>query len=96
MNTYVTLANWTDQGMRTIADSPKRLDLVKKMLTDMGGTMKSFLMTAGQYDMIMIFEAPDDAVATRFTLKIRHNGNVRGETLRAFPENAYREIIASL
>jgi uncharacterized protein with GYD domain len=95
MNTYVLLANWTDQGMRTIGDSPKRLDAVKKMLTDMGGAVKSFLMTVGQYDIIMIYEAPDDAVATRFTLKVRHHGNIRGETLKAFPENAYREILSS-
>ena len=62
----------------------------------MGGQVQSFFMTMGEYDMVIIYEAPDDAVAARFTLKIGQSGSVRGQTLKAFPEPAYREIVASL
>jgi uncharacterized protein with GYD domain len=96
MATYVALANWTDQGVRTIGDAPKRLDAVKKMLADMGGTAKAFYMTLGRYDMVLIYEAPDDAVAAHFTLRLSQSGNVRSETLKAFPEQAFREILATL
>jgi hypothetical protein len=41
-------------------------------------------------------EASDDAVAARFALQLGMMGNVRTRTLKAFPEAAYREIIASL
>lgn len=93
---YVMLANWTDQGARQLKESPKRLDSAKKALTEMGGEFRSIYMTMGEYDMVMIYEAPDDAVAARFTLLLAQLGSVRTRTLKAFPEAAYREIINSL
>ena len=96
MPTYVMLANWTDQGARQIRDSPKRLDLAKKSLTEMGGEFRSIFMTMGEYDLILVYDAPDDAVAARFTLLLAQMGTVRTRTLKAFPEAAYREIIHSL
>jgi len=93
---YVMLANWTDQGARQVKDSPKRLDAAKKALVEMGGEFKSIYMTMGDYDLVVIYEAPDDAVAARFTLLLAQMGSVRTRTLKAFPEAAYREIINSL
>jgi uncharacterized protein with GYD domain len=94
--TYVMLANWTDQGARQVKESPKRVDTARKALTEMGGEFKSLYMTMGDYDLIVIYEAPDDAVAARFTLLLGQMGAVRTTTLKAFPEAAYREIIHSL
>jgi uncharacterized protein with GYD domain len=94
--TYVMLANWTDQGARQVKESPKRVDTARKALTEMGGEFKSLYMTMGDYDLILIYEAPDDAVAARFTLLLGQMGSVRTRTLKAFPEAAYREIIHSL
>jgi uncharacterized protein with GYD domain len=96
MATYVALATWTDQGVRSIGDAPKRLDAAKKLLAQLGGSAKAFYMTIGRYDMVLIYEAPDDAVAAHFTLKLSQGGNVRTETLKAFPEQSFREIVASL
>ncbi len=96
MSTYIMLANWTDQGARNVKDSPRRLDAAKKALEDVGGEFKSYFMTMGDFDMIGVYEAPDDAVAARFTLQVGQLGNIRTRTLKAFPESAYREIIASL
>ena len=96
MTTYVILIKWTDQGMRQVRDSPKRLDFAKKALREMGGEFRSFFMTMGEYDLIAVYEAPDDAVSARFNLLLGMQGNVRTTTLTAFPEAAYREIINSL
>ena len=96
MTTYIMLVNYTDAGMRHIKDSPKRLDTAKSLLREMGGELKSFFMTMGEYDIVAIYEAPDDAVAARFSLLLGTAGNVRTKTLKAFPETAYREIIARL
>jgi uncharacterized protein with GYD domain len=90
------LANWTDQGARGVKDSPRRLDAAKKALKDMGGEFRSFFLTMGDYDIVAVYEAPDDAVAARFNLQIGLLGNIRTRTMKAFPEAAYREIIASL
>lgn len=96
MTTYVVLTKFTEQGMRQVRESPKRLDVAKKALRDMGGEYKSFYMTMGEYDLVAVYEAPDDAVAARFTLILGMQGYVRSTTLKAFPEAAYREIISSL
>ena len=96
MTTYVALANWTDQGVRTVSDSPRRLDAARKTLEEMGGRFVSLLMTMGEHDLVLVYEAPDDAVAARFTLLLGRQGSVRTKTLKAFPEPAYRAIIASL
>lgn len=96
MTTYILLTNWTDQGARNIKDSPTRLDTARKLLRDMGGDFKAFFMTMGKYDMVIVCEAPDDAVLARFCLQLAMLGNVRTQTLKAFPEAAYREIIRSV
>ena len=96
MTTYVMLANWTDQGILKAKDSPRRLDAAKKLLKDMSGEFKHFFLTMGEYDLVAIYEAPDDAVAARFNLQLGMLGNIRTRTLKAFPEAAYREIINSL
>ena len=96
MTTYIMLANWTEQGARNVKDSPRRLDMAKRALQEMDGEFRSFFMTMGDYDMVAVYGAPDDAVAARFTLQCGMLGNVRTRTLKAVPESAYREIFASL
>ncbi len=96
MPTYVMLANWTDEGMRAIKDSPKRTDAARKMLEEMGGQLRSLYMTMGAYDLVAVYDAPDDAVAARFMLMLGKMGNVRTTSLKAFPEEAYRQIINTL
>jgi uncharacterized protein with GYD domain len=92
----VMLINWTEQGMKNVRESPARLDAARKLLADMGGSFKEFYLTMGEYDMVVIGEASDDAVMARFALSLGMKGNVRTRTLKAFPEAAYREIINSL
>lgn len=96
MTTYIMLLNWTDAGVKSVHDSPSRLDTAKEQLAEMGGEMKAFYLTMGEYDMVAVCEAPDDAVAARFAMQLGMGGNVRPRTLKAFPEGAYREIIATL
>ena len=96
MPTYVMLANWTDQGVRTINENPGRVDAARKTLEDMGGRFLSVYMTMGVHDMIITYDAPDDAVAARFTLMINKLGNARTSSLKAFPEEAYRQIVNTL
>jgi uncharacterized protein with GYD domain len=90
------LANWTDQGAQKVKDSPRRVDAAKRALAEMGGEFRSLFMTMGDYDLVVVYEAPDDAVAARFTLLLGALGTVRTKTLKAFPEAAFRQIIASL
>ena len=96
MATYFILINWTDQGIRNIKDSPKRVDAAKKAVKDIGGDVKAFYMLQGSYDAVLILEAPNDEALAKFLLKIGSLGNVRTTTLRAHPEAEYRKIISEL
>ena len=96
MPTYISLVNYTDQGIRNVKDSPKRLDAAKKMLKTMGGEIKDFYLTMGGYDIAIVAEAPSDDVITKFSLASGSLGNVRTTTLKAFPEAEYRKIIGAL
>jgi uncharacterized protein with GYD domain len=96
MVTYVMLLNWTDQGIRNVKDSPKRLDAVKKLAKDLGGEVKSFYMTLGAYDVVLIVDMPNNDKLASFGLKLGSLGNMRSTTLKAFPEDEYRRIFAGL
>jgi uncharacterized protein with GYD domain len=96
MPTYIILINYTDQGIRNIKDSPKRYDAAKKLLKGMGGEFKQFYLTMGAYDLAAVVEAPSDEAIAKFALAVGSLGNVRTTTLKAFPEDEYRKIIAAL
>ena len=96
MPTYINLINYTEQGIRNIKDSPKRLDAAKKLLKDLGGEFKQFYLTMGSHDIVVVAEAPSDDVMAKFVLALSSAGNVRTTTLKAFPEPEYRKIIQGL
>ncbi len=96
MPAYITLARWTQQGAEKIKESPARLDAFKQLIKAGGGEVKAFYMVTGQYDMVIISEAPNDEVLAKTTLALASKGSVRTETLRAFAEDEYRKIIAAL
>ena len=96
MAKYITLLNWTDQGIRSVKDSPARVDSVRALARKHGCEMQDFYMTIGAYDMVAIVEAPDDEVAAKLMLTIGSAGNVRSTTLKAFPEESFRKIVGSL
>ena len=96
MPTYITLFNWTQQGIEKVKDSPSRLDLAKRAIQAAGGELKEFYMTMGQYDMVAVSEAPSDEAYAQIMLAITSAGAVRSQTLRAFTEAEYRSIVAGL
>ena len=96
MPTYVSLIKYTHQGIRTIKEGPARLDANKENLSRYGSELKAFYLTMGRYDIVTISEAPDDAAAAKVALTVGSAGNVTTETLRAFTEAEYREVVAAL
>ena len=96
MATYIVLTNFTDQGIRNVKDSTKRADAVKEMAKKFGITAKEFFWTLGSYDVVAIFEAPDDASITALGLAIGAGGNVRTQTLRAFSREEMNGVLAKL
>jgi uncharacterized protein with GYD domain len=96
MATYLMLLNWTDQGIKNIKESPKRMDAAKKLAKDLGGEIKTVYMMQGSFDLALVAEMPNDEKVAGFVLKLGSLGNVRTTTLKAYSEDDYRKIIGSL
>ena len=96
MATFIALSNFTDQGIRNVKDTVKRADMVKEAAQKAGVTMKDIMWTLGAHDMVVTFEAPDDAAMTAFALDVGAAGNVRTQTMRAFNRSEMSAILAKL
>lgn len=96
MPTYVSLARYTDQGIRSIKESATRLDAARKAFQAAGGELKQFFLLMGKYDILIVSEGPDDETAGKIALTLASLGNVRTETFRAFTEPEFRKMIAAL
>ncbi|AST30835.1 GYD domain-containing protein [Ralstonia solanacearum] len=96
MATFLALLNFTDQGIRSVKDTTKRAAAARELAKTFGIEMKDIYWTLGQYDLAAIFEGPDDATMTAFSLALGTAGNVRSETLRAFPMDEMNQILSKM
>jgi uncharacterized protein with GYD domain len=95
MATYITLGNFTDQGIRNVHESPKRYEAFKTMAEKLGVTVKSIHYTVGQYDLVLVLEGADEAVTTAL-LKVGALGNVRTQTLRGFSVEEMQKMVSKM
>lgn len=96
MPTYVTLYKLTDQGLRNIREAPKRIEKGIKAWEEAGGKLIGFYATLGEYDYVVITEAPNDDLGAAFNLAQGALGNVRSTTMRAFTTDEFADLISKL
>ena len=96
MAKYVTLANWTDRGVKDASQTVDRAASFKELVGKMGGSVDTLLWTMGRYDIVAVIDAPSDEVASAIVLKVSGLGNIRGETLRAFTADDVAGIVGKL
>jgi uncharacterized protein with GYD domain len=96
MASHVSLIQFTDQGIRNIKDTIKRGDAAMAEAQKMGMKIIEEFWTMGAYDVIVLFDAPDDETMTAFALKVGSLGNVKTETLRAFRKEEMEGILAKI
>ena len=94
MPTYISLVNWTEQGIRELKESPARRDATAELAESLGGKLVELYWTVGPNDIVAIFEAPDDETAAAMQLTVGSRGAVRTTTLRAFHREEIERIIA--
>ena len=95
MPTYVSLLNFTDQGIRTVRETLDRAQRAAQLAQQYGASLQTY-WTVGPYDVVYILEAPDDESASAFLLDVGSRGVVRTTTLRAYNREEMRGIIESL
>src|SRR6266566_3792969 len=96
MPTYISLVNLTEQGGRDAKNAPERLQAFDQALKEAGGQLVGFYLVMGQYDYIVIAEAPDDQTAARLILGTIAQGSIRTQTMRAFPREEFESLARSL
>ena len=96
MAAYITLASFTDQGIRSVKDTTRRAAAVQEAAKKFVVTMPQIYWTMGAYDLVAMVEAPDDLSASAFSLAIGMAGNIRGQTLRAFSKDEMNGILSKL
>ena len=96
MPTYIALSTFTDQGIRNVKDTTKRAAAAKEAAKKHGVNMRDVFWTLGDYDVVCVLEAEDEAAITAFSITTAQQGNVRTRTLRAFSAAEMDKILAKV
>jgi len=96
MLTYISLVNWTEQGITNVKETLQRADRSAELAQKHGCTLSQLYWTVGPYDLVSIFDAPNDESASAYGLEVGMRGEVRTTTLRAYDREEISRIIQSL
>ena len=97
MSHYILLINWTEEGISKIKESAAdRYSSFKASVEKAGGKLIGGYYTFGEYDMVIIIEAPNDEIVMSLLLKVGPAGNARTKTLKAFTVEEGMKIIKDL
>ena len=96
MPAYILLLKYTQQGLANIKESPERIKQAKAATEKMGGRNIGTWVTMGEYDLVGVGEFPDDQTAAAFALALARQGNATTQTLKAFSEDEFAQIVAKL
>jgi uncharacterized protein with GYD domain len=84
MTTFVSLINWTEQGIKNFRDTTQRAEEFSKLVQSSGGRVRELLWTVGEYDFVCVADFPDEEAGVAVLLRLGSAGNIRSKTLRAF------------
>jgi uncharacterized protein with GYD domain len=93
---YISLLQFTEQGIRNVKDTTKRAAAATAEAKKMGMKVRDAFWTLGPYDLVLLLEAPDDQSVTAFSLKLGALGNVKTQTMRAFGSEEMEGILAKI
>jgi uncharacterized protein with GYD domain len=93
---YIGLFKYTQQGITNIKGSPERIKQAKAAAEKMGIRVVGVWVTMGQYDLVTVADAPDDQTMGAFILALASQGNVTTQTMRAFSEDEFAQVVGRL
>jgi uncharacterized protein with GYD domain len=96
MPTFILSLNWTDQGIRSVKDAPKRAQAARELAQKVGVEIKDIYLTSGDDDLLLIVDTPNGDNVAKFALALSSQGNVRTRTARAWPQAEFQKLISEL
>jgi uncharacterized protein with GYD domain len=96
MAQYISLIHWTTQGRTGLPAWRDRVEDGERLIEEAGGKLVGVWVTLGRYDVVEVFEAPNDDIALEIVTRLQQFGAEQTETLRAFTRDEAQEIIRKL
>jgi uncharacterized protein with GYD domain len=96
MPMFILSLKWTDQGIRSVKESPKRAQAARELAKKVGVDIKEVYLTSGASDLVVIVDTPNGDNVAKFALALGSQGNVRTRTARAWPESEFKKLISEL
>ncbi len=97
MAKYVMLLQFTDQGIGSIKDTTRRAATFRgEIAGKFGVKVSEVLWTLGQYDGVVLAEAPSDEAMAACSLSVARLGNVKIQTLRAFQAQEVEALLGKV
>jgi uncharacterized protein with GYD domain len=93
---FIMSLDWTEQGIRTIKDWPKRTADARAYAKKVGVEIKEVYLTSGDHDLVAILDTPNGDNVAKFAMGIGALGNVRTRTVRAWTESELQKLVADL
>src|SRR5438067_5407744 len=93
---YISLIRWTSQGRMGLPAWRDRIEDGEREIEEAGGKLVGVWVTLGRYDVVEVFEAPDDDTALEIVTQLSHHGAAQTETLRALTRDEPENIIKNL
>ena len=91
----VILVDWTDQGRRTIKDSPDRAEASKAEAERLGLNVRDVFYTpGGPHDAAILIEAEGPDMINKFMASAQSSGNVKMKFIRAFSIEEMRKMLS--
>jgi uncharacterized protein with GYD domain len=94
MTTFMCFANWTDQGVRTLKDGPRRAEAMQTIVQKNGGKLLSAYITTGQYDIVFVVDMPNGEAMAKVAIATAATGTLRTTTVRAFLPEEFHKLVA--
>ena len=96
MPMFIGMLSWTDQGIRSVKDTPQRIKAAKEAARKLGIEIRQVFLTTGDFDLLTILEATDGDQVAKFAMAAGAQGNIRTRTVRAWPEAEMFKLISEL
>jgi len=93
---YIILGKWTDKGIAELKNSPERMKQSRTAAEKLGGKVVGMWVTMGQYDGVIVLDMPSDQAASLFALGMARQGAATTQTMRAYSEEEFAQLVAKL
>ena len=94
MPTFVSLVKFTQHGLTTMKDKGvERADMVKKNVQALGGKLIQAYYCLGEYDVVAIWEFPDNRTAMKAAVKNASMGHIEIKTMPAIGRDEWKMLL---